>query len=203
MDRRKPQIIAIIAGPGVGKTFLTQKLEKGLGAEVIVENYFPEEIIDNLKNEKNHLETLFWFKQKLIKEINKAHLLKKQGKTVILDTFWASCDIHIPAYTKGFMEKTLLKYSKTIGKHLPKPDKIIYLDASEETIIKNVKSRNRDFDTNKKNIDRILKIKRQHDNYYLENIDKIFYVNRDNLDFERKEDLELIKKLIANPKNTP
>ncbi len=204
MDKIKPQIIAIVAGSGVGKTFLVKKLGAKLGAKTIIEKNLPKEVIENLTQGKNYLETLFWFRQKLIKEIEIAQLLKKQGNIIILDTFWESNNLYIKDYTEGFMQKTLQEYVNVTKKHLPKPDKIIYLDASKEKILQHLKQRDGwSFDKKKKHLLKMLKIKKSHDQYYLENSDKVFYVNRDNLDFDREEDLQIIIDIIKNPNPTP
>src|SRR3989344_1558811 len=78
------------------------------------------------------METIIWFKNKCVKDIEKAIELKKQGKIVVMDTYWVSNDLHITTLTKDFEQEILLEKAKLIANYLPKPDVVIFLDASEE-----------------------------------------------------------------------
>lgn len=194
----KPVIIAIIGAPGVGKSFLTTKLAGFLNAEAILERIeeIPNRILDNLKNHTNQLETILWFRNKCIRNIEKALKLKAKNKTVIMDTCLLSNQLHVNALTDGFEQEILLKQAKTDEKYLPHPDIIIFLNASEVTIRKLTQTRNRDFDTNEKFLQRNLTIQKNHQEYYKLNKSSIIYINRDNLDFNKLNDKELMLEKI-------
>jgi len=138
------------------------------------------------------METIIWFKNKCVKDIEKAIELKKQGKIVVMDTYWVSNDLHITTLTKDFEQEILLEKAKLIANYLPKPDVVIFLDASEEKIRKLILERNRDFDTNESYIKRILSIKKSHEEFLENNKESLIYINRDGLDFEKQEDLSKI-----------
>ncbi len=190
----EPSIIAVIGAPGTGKSFLVKKLAGKLNAELIIEDVdaIPDEIIEHFKKDTGQVEILLWFRNKCIEDLEKAIELKKQGKIVVMDTYWISNELHITTMISGFMQKILLDQAKIDRKNLPKPDKVIFLDASEETIRSLTMERGRDFDTNEKFIQRNLSIKRAHDEYYNKNRDELIYINRDNLDFEKDEDLNRV-----------
>lgn len=187
-------IIAIIGAPGTGKSFLVKKLAEKLNAIAILEEEIPipDKIIDNFKNDLNQMETLIWFRNKCVREIEKAIELKNAGKIIVMDTFWISNEFHIKSMTSGFEEEILMEQADIDRKHLPFPDFIIYLDASEETIRNLTIKRGRDYDTNERFIQRNLIIKKEHDKYYQENKEGIIYINRDNLDFEKEEDIQAV-----------
>ncbi len=179
----KPIIIAIIGAPGTGKTFLTKKLAEHLGAEQILEDEIPDRIIENLKHNKRPAETIIWFRNKCIRDMEKAQKFKKQGKTVVMDTYWLSNELYIPIMTEGFEKELLVEQAEIDHNYLPQPDIVVYLDASEETIRKLVQLRGRNFDTSEPYLKHILEIKKAHDDYYKKNKKSLVYINRDELDF--------------------
>lgn len=191
----EPKIIAVIGGPGVGKSFLVNKLAQYLKAETILENVeeIPEKIIENFKKDIGQMETIIWFRNKCIKDIERALKLKAEGKIVVMDTYLISNELHITTMTSGFEQKILLEQAKFDRKYMPKPDIVIFLDASENKIRELTLKRGRDFDTNEKFIQRNLSIQKAHRDYYNENKNSLAHINRDNLDFEKEED---IKKVV-------
>ena len=196
MNKMKPKIIAIIGAPGTGKSFLSQKLAESLGASLILEEDFPEDITQNLKNDVNRLETFLWFKNRFVKDMEKAKELKKQGKTVILDTYLVSNNLHITTMFSGTEQKRLLKEADIEIKKCSHPDVVIFLDASNEKIKDFVMKRGRDFDTNEKFMQRILSIKKAHDEYLNKNRNSVIYIQRDKFDFNKNDDLQKVIELI-------
>ena len=138
------------------------------------------------------METIIWFRNKLIEDMKKSLELKKQGNLVVMDTCLISNELHITTMTSGFEQEILLKQAQFDREYMPQPDVIIFLDASEETIRKFTKKRGRDYDTNKKFIQRNLSIKKAHDDYFNKNKESLIYINRDNFDFEKEEDLQKV-----------
>ena len=200
----EPTIIAIIGGPGVGKSFLVDKLVEYLKVEAILENVeeIPEKIIENFKRDIGKMETIIWFRNKCIKDIEKALKLKSYGKIIVMDTYLISNELHITTMTSGFEQEILLEQAKFDRKYMPKPDVVIFLDASENKIRELTLKRGRDFDTNEKFIRRNLSIQKAHQEYYNKNKNSLIHINRDNLDFEKEEDIkkvvEEIEKAIKN-----
>lgn len=197
----KPVIISIIGAPGVGKSFLTEKLAKQLNAEFIIEDIkkIPKRIIENLKNNTRPMETVLWFRNIYIENIEKAHALKQKGKIVVTDSCLITNELHITTMVAGFKQKVILKQAKFDKKYIPKPDVIIFLDASDKVIKSFTLKRNRDFDTNNEYIKRNLSISKAHKQYYQKNKNSLLYINRDGLDFNKKEDLlKVIDKIKSN-----
>ncbi len=194
----EPIIIAIIGGPGVGKSFLVDKLAQYLKAETILENVeeIREKIIENLKKDIGQMETIIWFRNKCIKDIEKALRFKSESKIVVMDTYLISNELHITTMTSGFEQEILLEQAKFDRKYMPKPDVVIFLDASEEKIRELTLKRGRDFDTNEKFIQRNLSIQKAHQDYYNKNKNSLVHINRDNLDFEKEEDLNKVVEKI-------
>lgn len=196
----EPSVIAVIGAPGVGKSFLVEKLAKKLKAVPILEEGkgFPERILENFKKDIRHMETILWFRNKLIQDMKRALELKKKGTLVIMDTFYLSNDLHITTMTTGFEQEILLGQASLEREFLPKPDKVLFLDASKETIVRFTLKRGRDFDTNEKFIQRNLSIKKAHDDYLKAHKSSLIYINRDDLDFENEQDVQNVVKQIEN-----
>ena len=194
----EPIIIAVIGAPGVGKTFLVKKLARYLNAKTILEDVeeIPNKIIENFKKDIGQMETILWFRNKCIKDIERALRLKSQRKIVVMDTYLISNELHITTMTSGFEQEILLEQADFDRKYIPKPDIIIFLDASEDSMRKFIIKRGRDFDTNEKFLQRNFSIRKSHGEYYNKNKDSLIYINRDKMNFEKKKDIEKIAEKI-------
>ena len=191
-------IIAVIGGSGVGKSFLVNKLAHYLKAETILENVeeIPEKIIENFNKDIGQIETIIWFRNKCIKDIEKALKLKSNGKIVVMDTCLISNELHITTMTSGFEQEILLEQAKFDRKYIAQPHAVIFLDASEEKIRELTLRRGRGFDTNEKFIQRNLSIQKAHKDYYNQNKNSMIYINRDNLNFEIEDDIKKVVEKI-------
>lgn len=197
----KPTIISIIGAPGVGKSFLSEKLAKQLDAKIILESdqELPDRIIESLKKNIRPVETILWFRNKFIENIEQANLLKQKGEIVVMDGCLITNELHITTMTSGFKQEILLEQAGFDRKYIPNPDIIIFLDASEEKIKELILMRGRDFDTNESFIRRNLSIRRAHQEYYEKNKNSLIYINRDNLDFVKEDDLlKVVEKIEAS-----
>ncbi|RJQ16776.1 hypothetical protein C4573_01795 [Candidatus Woesearchaeota archaeon] len=199
----EPTIIAVLGGPGTGKSFLVKKLAEYYNAETILESLekIPPRIIENFKKDIRQMETILWFRNKQLEEIESAIALKKKGKIVIMDTCQISNDLHITTMTQGFEEEILLKMVKGERKYFPQPDILVFLDASEKKIREFTFKRGWDFDTNEKFLKRNLSIQKAHKEYCKQHKKEVVYMNRDKLDFNKKEDLKKVIDAIERFKN--
>jgi len=186
-----PKIIAIVSAPGVGKTYLSKKLSKKLNATLIKEPKINKRILTNLKEQKRSFETIIYFLNKGIKNIEQAHKLKKEKKIIIMDTYWLSTILHIETMLTGFEKKIIKEQTKLLQKYFLKPDITIYLKTSELQIKQNIKERNRNYDTNQKYLNRIYSIKNEHEKYFKINSEHIT-INKQILDFSKEKDLNII-----------
>lgn len=199
----EPVIIAVIGTPGTGKSFLVERLAKKLGAVPIFEEVggIPSRIEVNLKYNLRSVETILWFRNKLIRDMMRAVDIKKKGKVVVMDTCPVSNDLYIPSMTHGFEQEVLLEQARIDTKAMPQPDVVIFLDASVETIRELIRRRGRDYDTSQDFMKRNLEIKKTHDDYFKKNKGSLVYVNRDGLDFNKKEDVEMVVEKIGKGLN--
>ncbi len=106
-----------------------------------------------------------------------------------MDTYPLTSALHITTLTTGFIQELLLKRAEHDSKYLPQPDVVVFLDASETTIRRFIAQRGRDFDARETYVQRILSVKRAHDEYLTKSLHTLVYMNRDLLDFNKEEDL--------------
>ncbi|MFD2923872.1 deoxynucleoside kinase [Halobacillus naozhouensis] len=141
-----------VEGPiGVGKTSLSKKLASQfdfhLLKEIVEENPFLGKFYDDIEEWSFQTEMFFLcnrFKQ--LEDLNKDYL--QHGKPVI-------ADYHI-AKNMIFARRTLKedhfnKYSQIfdlLTNDMPKPNMVIYLHASLETLLERIRMRNRDVEAN-------------------------------------------------------
>ena len=193
----KNKIISIIAAPGVGKSYLSKKLSKKLNAILIKEPKLNKKILKNLENNENNLETVLWFLEKEIQNMQTA-IKHQKTHTVVTDTFWMSTLLYIPTLLSKEEDILVNRYVKLLKPTLIFPDIIIFLDCTKKKIIENVKKRGSTFDNNKKFLEKIFKIKKEHMKFYRSNKEKIIYINRDNLDFDNEKDLTVIINTLTH-----
>ncbi len=199
MDKMPPRIIAIVGTPGSGKSFLVQKLAEYYQAEAFLEGEeenFPKFILEYFKDTYSNLRIIKWFRNKLIKEIKEAQKAAQQGKMVILDTFWLSneCYLSIMGNNKERLEAAEL--CSQDRKNLPFPDLIIYLKASERLIRKFMEQRKRSFE-NERAVHQALEIEKEHERIFTQkDFKNLIIFPRESLDFNKKEDLSQITRII-------
>lgn len=194
----EPAVMGVIGAPGVGKSFLVKELGKHLHTETILEKVeeIPERIIENFKRDIRQMETILWFRNKCISNMERAIRLKEEGKMVVMDTCLISNELHITTMTSGFEREILLQQADFDRKYLPRPDVIVFLDASEEKIREFTLKRGRDFDTTERFVQRNLLIRKAHQDYYQKNKKSVLYVNRNNMDFKKIKDVKIILNQI-------
>lgn len=197
MATRAGFIIVIIGSPGTGKSFLAKKLADYIGGVSILEGEdFPPQILETFRTGKGQFETLLWFRNKCIESMEDAIKLKEKGHIVVMDTFLLSNELHIPVMSSGFMQEVLLKQADIDNKYIPKPDIVVFLDASEQKILQLVSKRDRDFEQDQSFMRRIFAIKRVHDDFLKSGKHDFVYIKRDQLDFNKESDLKKVVELI-------
>jgi len=195
------KIIAVVGAPRSGKSFLVQKLADHFKAETFLEGEegeFPARIEEDIKNNIRPLERILWFRTMLVDRYLKAMELREQGKTVILDVFWMSPQMFIDTLLEGFERELMWHVGRQDQKILGWPDLTIFLKVTETSIRKFITLGGRDFDNSEEFIQKqALPVNQMHIDFFEnENAKNILTIDRDALDFERREDFNaLIAKI--------
>ncbi|MCK4523450.1 deoxynucleoside kinase, partial [candidate division WOR-3 bacterium] len=135
---------------GVGKTTLATKLARYYNAELILEpveeNPFLRQFYDNIEAFAFQTQIFFLFAR--YKQMQKLMQNRLFFDLVISDYIFEKDQIFANI---NLEENELILYEhiiKFIRKDVPKPDLIIYLQASTETIMNRIKNRGRTFEEN-------------------------------------------------------
>jgi len=197
------KIIAVVGAPRSGKSFLAELIAKHYEGELFLEGEeadFPKRIKEDIEKNIRPLERIMWFRNKLVNEYLSALKYKKDGKIVVLDAFWFSYQLFIDVLTEGFENDIMHEVAQNDRKLLSYPDIIVFLSVNEETIRKFVTLGGRQFDKSDEYIiNQALPVNKLHHEFFAKNKNiqgKIITVQRDEMDFARKEDFDKLINLI-------
>ncbi|MFB9843299.1 deoxynucleoside kinase [Mucilaginibacter ginsenosidivorans] len=139
--------IAIEGNIGVGKTTLATLISKELGRTLILEqfedNHFLPLFYKNRKKYAFHTELSF-----LIQRFEQLQKAKLSGDKIIADYYFMKTLIFARNNLSNLEFDLFLKLYHNLKASIPKPDLIIFLRRKKETLLDNIHSRGRDFETN-------------------------------------------------------
>jgi deoxyadenosine/deoxycytidine kinase len=200
------KIIALVGTSKCGKSFLTDKLAEHYGAVAIKEgdpSSFPQSIRDNLgfrgskeisDTERNlrNLETILWFRTERVKDYLGALSHKKDGRYVVMDTYWMTNQTYIPAMLTGFERELASEMARVDRETYTHPDATVLLNVSDGYIRNRIEQdagRNgRSFEEQEEDIKIVCETGRQQKDFFQEHVDNFLCVDRDRLDFQKPED---------------
>ena len=196
--------MAITGGPRSGKSTLVKLLSEFYGGIAYPEGEakdFPKRIIDDIKNERNRLELILYFRNFTVEQHIQVLKEKARGKYCFMDCFWLTNQVYTDAWVEDQFEKDILtKLSKLDEEVLGWPDKIIVLKNSKEGIRKFLQMGGREFEKSDGYLEKLMKVHYIHDSFFedLKNKkDDIFILNRDGLDFiKNKDDIQKVIQLL-------
>jgi len=204
---KKNPFIAVAGNIGVGKTTFSEKISKNFGLEVHYESVDDNPYLSDFYGDMNRWSfnlQIYFLQHRFASHIN----INKSNKGIIQDrTIYE--DVSIFAYNLYKMKimskrdwETYQNLFNNMVQFLRKPDIIIYLKASTDTLINRIKNRNRDFE---KDIDEVYL--HRLNIYYKEWFSKIenfnvleINTNKFNI-FKDKEKLDKIYDDIKNKLN--
>jgi deoxyadenosine/deoxycytidine kinase len=201
---KQGKIIAITGGPRSGKSTLVKLLSEFYNGVAYLEGEekdFPKRIIDDIKNEKNRLELILYFRNLTVGQYIQALREKAKGRYCFMDCFWLTNQAYTDAWVENQFEKDILtKLSKLDEEILGWPDKVVVLENSKEGIRRFLQMGGREFEKTDGYLEKQMKIHHIHNSFFedLKNKkDNIFILNRDNLDFiKNKDDIKKVIQLL-------
>ncbi|QTA38297.1 deoxynucleoside kinase [Thermosipho ferrireducens] len=147
------KMIVLAGNVGAGKSTLTTMLANILGFkpyyESVNDNPFLEDFYKDQKKWAYHLQTFFLFHR-----FNSIKQIIESGENSVLDrSIYEDAEIFAKnLYITGKMEereyKTYRQIFYTMLEFLKKPDLLIYIDASVDTIIERIRKRGREMEMN-------------------------------------------------------
>ncbi len=154
MIGKSGKIIAIVGAPACGKSTFTRYLAEYYKVKTFHEgetNTFPEFLKDNIKNNKNRLQTVLYFHNLTIQQYLESLQDRKNGHNVVLDTFWLSNLFYVvDSILQDKNEQQLVKdLMEGCLKTLKLPDIVVFMYARDEIIKERLAKRGRDFEKDK------------------------------------------------------
>ena len=181
----EPDYLAVEGVIGVGKTSFARMLAEELGAEMMAEEVFENPfLVDFYKNKKRYaLQCQLNF---LISRYQQQQQLVKRdlfAQKIISDYLFAKDAIFASV---NLNERELLLYEKiaaTLSSEIPKPDLVIYLQASTPTLLERIRKRNLDFEK-PIDFDYLELLNKAYDYFFFNYSDApLLVVKTDNIDF--------------------
>jgi deoxyadenosine/deoxycytidine kinase len=158
-------VIALVGAPGTGKTYLAERIAASTDVTYIAEPPLVERIVENFAAGVNDLESQLYFLEQGVKNIHQAHELAKE-KPVLMDTYWQSTLLYVAETLEPFARNVVTSFISHIEDKLPLPDKIIWLTAPSEHIIRQVKDRSREFEITDAYLSRIIDLEFAHRSHF-------------------------------------
>jgi len=193
----KGYIIAVCGGPGTGKSTLVHKLSDHYNAVSIFEGEdFPEKVKENLRDNKNQLESRLFFRNLLTKMHLEAERLKRLGKLVVMDTFWLTNNVYTETWLEHEFEKELMKELYELdAQFLSMPDLMIILESDKDRVREFMMKRGRLFELSDSVLDRFVAAGGAHRDFFQRHINA-YFIDRSKLDFHNDEHFKIVTDLI-------
>jgi len=198
--------IAIEGVIGAGKTTLATMLSKKLKAKLILEKFEANPFLENFYKdpERYAFQTQLFFLLNRFQQQQELMQYDLFNNYIISDYIFEKDKIF--AYL-NLQDDELKLYEKIIGfveRNIPKPDLVIYIQSSLEQLVKNIKKRNRSFESNIS--EEYLKELIEAYNYFFFRYKNcpLLIVNCNTIDFvNNKSDFDLLFDNIFKPTRLP
>ncbi len=194
--------IAIEGAIGVGKTCLAKMLTEKLSAKLVLEKFEENPFLEDFyaEPERYAFQTQLYFlisryRQQLeLKQIDLFHNLLISDYMFAKDKLFAHLNLN---------EKELILYNliaKLLEREIPKPDLVVFLQASTDILMDNIKKRSRTYERSMSR-EYIESLNQIYNEYFFRYKDSpLIIVNTNEIDFVHNEgDLDELLQVIRQP----
>lgn len=201
MVMKRPKYIVVEGPIGVGKSSLTRILAEDFGARTLMDdpdaNPFLPAFYQN--PEQYAFQTQLFF---LLSRYNQQKQLKQQDlfdQQVICDYLFAKDLLFAQLNLTEEEYQLYLQTYKLLDQKLPKPDVTIFLQASPEVLMKRIRKRNKEYET-EIDPDYVMQVSQTYSQFFFQyNESPLLVVNVTDLDFiKEKNDYEMLKEELFN-----
>ncbi|MCX7797503.1 MAG: deoxynucleoside kinase [Melioribacter sp.] len=191
--------IAIEGVIGAGKTSLAKKLSEKLNANLILEEFQENPFLEKFYEDRRKyaFQTQIFF---LINRYKQLQLLSQQdlfNQYIVSDYIFYKDKIFAYLNLSGEELKLYDTIFPLLERDIPKPDLVIYLQASIDRLMQNIKQRGRHFE---RNLTRayLVELSEAYNNFFFKyNDTPLLIINTSEIDFvNREEDFEELYKQI-------
>lgn len=184
-DRFEPNYLAVEGVIGVGKTSFARMLAERLDAEMMAEEVFENPfLVDFYKNRKRYaFQCQLYFLLSRFQQQQQLMVRDLFAQRIVADYIFAKDSIFASV---NLSERELILYEKIapiLARDVPRPDLVIYLQASTDVLLQRIRKRNYSFE---KPIDRdyVEALNRAYDYYFFDYSETpLLVVKTDHIDF--------------------
>lgn len=141
--------IAIEGVIGVGKTTLARLLQKSFDAEVLLEVFEENPFLSDFYGDRARYAfqtQIFFLLSRYHQQNNNVPKVLSEGKNLISDYTFAKDALFAGINLKGDELDMYHKVHDALGEKIPKPDLLVYLQASTETLMNRIAFRDRPYE---------------------------------------------------------
>ncbi len=200
-------ILGICGNIGAGKSSLTALMEEHLGFrgvyEAVDESPFLQDFYSDMKRWAFHSQLFFLIKRfDFLKRVNTEGAVILQDRTIYEDVEIFARNLHLMGYIDSRDWKLYLDTYKTLSDHLNRPTGLIYVKCSVPVLLKRIKKRGREFESDIK-LEYISRLNELYDNWIDETtFCRKLIIDGDKYDFmesieDRADVLHLISRFTA------
>jgi len=190
MSLKNLHYIAIEGVIGAGKTTLADMLSKTLGAHLILEEFEENPFLEDFYRDPGHyaFQTQIFFLLSRFRQLQELRQVDLFRQKVVSDYIFEKDRIFA---TLNLSEKEMKLYdgiARLIEKEIPRPDLVIYLQASTKHLMENIKKRGRPYEKNisYEYIDALNELYNRFFFHYTKT--PLLVINTDEIDFQHNED---------------
>ncbi len=190
MSLKNLHYIAIEGVIGAGKTTLADMLSKTLGAHLVLEEFEENPFLEDFYRDPEHyaFQTQIFFLLSRFRQLQELRQVDLFRQKVVSDYIFEKDRIFA---TLNLSEKEMKLYdgiARLIEKEVPKPDLVIYLQASTKHLMDNIKKRGRPYEKNisYEYIDALNELYNRFFFHYTKT--SLLVINTDEIDFQHNED---------------
>ena len=200
--RIEPRLIAVEGSIGAGKTSLAQLLSENFGARLVLENDNDNPFLSKFYQDRGNwaFQTQIFF---LLGRYNQYIDLAQMdlfSSSVLVDYLFPRDRIFAELNLKGHELRLYEQIFNLLKTKIPKPDLVIFLQASSEVLAKRVKKRGREYE-NTIDFNYLDEVNRAFNNYFFYYSETpLLVINTNEIDFIKKKcDLDqLIQKINSH-----
>ena len=190
MSLKTLHFIAIEGVIGAGKTTLADRLAKTLGAHLVLEEFEENPFLEDFYQDPKHyaFQTQIFFLLSRFRQLQDLRQIDLFRQRVVSDYIFEKDRIFA---TLNLSEKEMKLYdgiARLIEKEVPRPDLVIYLQASTQHLMDNIRKRGRPYEKNI-SYDYIDSLNELYNRFFFHYTrTPLLVINTDEIDFKNNED---------------
>jgi len=189
--------IAIEGVIGVGKTTLARLLQKPFEADLLLEIFEENPFLSDFYADRARYAfqtQIFFLLSRYRQQNNSVPKILAEGKNLIADYTFAKDALFAGINLQGDELNMYHKVHEALGEKIPKPDLLVYLQASTDTLMSRITFRDRPYE---RQMERayIDELNHAYENFFLNSFDHTSVLKIDSTDLDIIHNLEHFKRI--------